>query len=106
MRLPLCLFLWLRLSDVRSLRWADIGKGTEGYYISKQMVKSRHVVTIPLSENALAWMPARGQARVEDKVFSLPSYFSVNYRMKQWAREAGIEKPVTFHVASHNKIFY
>ena len=99
-------FCGLRLSDVRSLRWADIGKGTEGYYISKQMVKSRHVVTIPLSENALAWMPARGQARVEDKVFSLPSYFSVNYRMKQWAREAGIEKPVTFHVSSHNKISY
>ena len=55
-------FCGLRISDVRTLRWADIGKGTEGYYISKLMVKTRHVVTVPLSENALSWMPARGQA--------------------------------------------
>ena len=99
-------FCGLRISDVRTLRWADIGKGTEGYYISKLMVKTRHVVTVPLSENALSWMPARGQARADNKVFELPSFFSVNYRLKQWAREAGIDKPVTFHVSSHSKIFY
>ena len=94
-------FCGLRISDVRTLRWADIGKGTEGYYISKLMVKTRHVVTVPLSENALSWMPARGQARADNKVFELPSLFSVNYRLKQWAREAGIDKPVTFHVSRH-----
>lgn len=94
-------FCGLRISDVRTLRWADIGKGTEGYYISKLMVKTRHVLTVPLSENALSWMPARGQARADNKVFELPSFFSVNYRLKQWAREAGIDKPVTFHVSRH-----
>lgn len=94
-------FCGLRISDVRTLRWADIGKGTEGYYISKLMVKTRYVVTVPLSENALSWMPARGQARADNKVFELPSFFSVNYRLKQWAREAGIDKPVTFHVSRH-----
>ena len=94
-------FCGLRISDVRTLRWADIGKGTEGYYISKLMVKTRHVVMVPLSENALSWMPARGQARADNKVFELPSFFSVNYRLKQWAREAGIDKPVTFHVSRH-----
>ena len=99
-------FCGLRISDVRTLRWADIGKGTEGYYISKLMVKTRYVVTVPLSENALSWMPARGQARADNKVFELPSFFSVNYRLKQWAREAGIDKPVTFHVSSHSKFFY
>ena len=99
-------FCGLRISDVRTLRWADIGKGTEGYYISKLMVKTRYVVTVPLSENALSWMPARGQARADNKVFELPSFFSVNYRLKQWAREAGIDKPVTFHCSSHSKFFY
>lgn len=94
-------FCGLRISDVRTLRWADIGKGTEGYYISKLMVKTRYVVTVPLLENALSWMPARGQARADNKVFELPSFFSVNYRLKQWAREAGIDKPVTFHVSRH-----
>lgn len=94
-------FCGLRISDVRTLRWADIGKGTEGYYISKLMVKTRYVVTVPLSENALSWMPVRGQARADNKVFELPSFFSVNYRLKQWAREAGIDKPVTFHCARH-----
>lgn len=99
-------FCGLRISDVRTLRWSDIGKASEGYYISKQMVKTRKVVTVPLSENALSLMQPRGQAGADDKVFLLPSFYSVNYRLKQWVKEAGIDKPVTFHCSSHNKIFY
>lgn len=65
------------------------------------MIKTKQVVTIPLSENALAWMPSKGNAKLDDLVFCLPSYFTINYQIKQWAKEAGLEKNITFHVARH-----
>ena len=71
-----------------------------------QMIKTKQVVTVPLSGSALAWMPSKGNAKPEDFVFKLPSYISVNCQIKQWAKTAGLEKKTTFHTASHNKIFY
>ena len=70
------------------------------------MIKTKQVVTVPLSGSALAWMPRKGNAKPEDFVFKLPSYISVNCQIKQWAKTAGLEKKTTFHVSSHNKIFY
>lgn len=70
------------------------------------MVKTKHSVTIPLSDTALKWMPTRGDAKDSDLVFDLPNYFSINYILQQWGKAAGVEKKVSFHLASHNKIFY
>ena len=94
-------FCGLRVSDVKTLKWSDIRKETDGICISKKMIKTKQVVTIPLSENALAWMPNKGNAKLDDLVFCLPSYFTINYQIKQWAKEAGLEKNITFHVARH-----
>ena len=94
-------FCGLRVSDVKTLKWSDIRKETDGICISKKMIKTKQVVTIPLSENALAWMPSKGNAKLDDLVFCLPSYFTINYQIKQWAKEAGLEKNITFHVARH-----
>lgn len=99
-------FCGLRVSDIKTLKWSDIRKETDGICISKKMIKTKQVVTIPLSENALAWMPSKGNAKLDDLVFCLPSYFTINYQIKQWAKEAGLEKNITFHCLSHNKIFY
>ncbi len=70
------------------------------------MIKTKQVVTVPLSGSALAWMPSKGNAKPEDFVFKLPSYISVNCQIKQWAKTAGLEKKTTFHTASHSKFFY
>lgn len=94
-------FCGLRVSDIKTLKWSDIRKETDGICISKKMIKTKQVVTIPLSENALAWMPNKGNAKLDDLVFCLPSYFTINYQIKQWAKEAGLEKNITFHVARH-----
>ena len=94
-------FCGLRVSDIKTLKWSDIRKETDGICISKKMIKTKQVVTIPLSENALAWMPSKGNAKLDDLVFCLPSYFTINYQIKQWAKEAGLEKNITFHVARH-----
>ena len=94
-------FCGLRISDVKSLRWADVRKGADGIYVCKQMVKTRRMVTLPLSEKALAWMPEKGQATDDSLVFDLPSHFCINHCIKQWALAAQIDKVVTFHVARH-----
>ena len=38
---------------------------------------------------------------MENFVFCLPSYFTINSQVKQWAKNAGLEKKITFHVARH-----
>lgn len=94
-------FCGLRVSDVRSLVWGDIEKREDGWYLKKQMVKTKNEVSIPLSCIALEWMPERDNAKDTDLVFNLPNYFSINYVVKQWAKAAGIDKNVSFHIARH-----
>ena len=66
-----------------------------------EMIKTKQIVMVPLSENALVWMPSKGIAKMEDFVFSLPSYFTINSQVKQWAKSAGLEKKITFHMSRH-----
>ena len=94
-------FCGLRVSDVRSLVWGNIESREDRLYIVKQMVKTKHSVTIPLSDTALKWMPTRGDAKDSDLVFDLPNYFSINYILQQWGKAAGVEKKVSFHLARH-----
>lgn len=95
-------FCGLRLSDIKDLKWQDIKQGTEGeVYVSKIQIKTRQSIVVPLSENALEWLPGKGEAKENDFVFVLPSHFSINRTVKKWARDAGIEKNVTFHLSRH-----
>lgn len=99
-------FCGLRLSDIKDLKWKDIKSGEDGTVVSKIQVKTQQSIIVPLSANALEWLPDRGDSKGEDFVFTLPSHFSINRSVKKWARDAEIEKNVTFHVSSHSKFFY
>ena len=99
-------FCGLRLSDIKDLKWKDIKSGEDGTVVSKIQVKTQQSIIVPLSANALEWLPDRGDAKGEDLVFTLPSHFSINRSVKKWARDAEIEKNVTFHLSSHSKFFY
>lgn len=94
-------FCGLRVSDVCSLVWGNIESREDRLFIVKQMIKTKHSVTIPLSDTALKWMPTRGDAKDSDLVFDLPNYFSINYILQQWGKAAGVEKKVSFHLARH-----
>ena len=54
-------FTGLRYSDVKSLRWSEIHTAADGktLYIEHDQVKTKSRVTIPLSDEALKWMPKR-----------------------------------------------
>ena len=65
------------------------------------MQKTKDPIYLPLSNEALRWMPERGEKRADDKVFDLPCFSQVNDRLKVWAKAAGINKNMTFHTARH-----
>lgn len=95
-------FTGLRYSDIVSLTWKDIKQIEEGVFqIQVIQQKTKQIVSIPLSENAMQWLPNRGNASEEDKLFKMPER-SVGYDfLHRWAKAAGIKKNVTFHVARH-----
>ena len=67
------------------------------------MKKTKKDVYIPLSENALAWLPERGDMPDEARIFYLLPDQSGNAdaRLRTLVKHAGITKKVSFHVARH-----
>ena len=92
----------MRLSDVSSLRWKDLSKDGDQWRASIVMRKTSAPLYLPLSNQALKWMPERGDAGDDDLVFAtLPREASVLPVIKKWAKDAGIAKNVNFHTSRH-----
>lgn len=95
-------FCGLRVSDIRKLRWRDISTTDEQWTVSVIMTKTDAPVYIPLSSQAVKWLPERGDAQPDDLVFhALPNMGNICANLKSWAKAAGIKKNVTFHTARH-----
>ena len=95
-------FTGLRFSDIITLKWSDIKYSIDGSVtVEKTQVKTRNKVIVPLSLNALKWLPERKDAKEDDFVFNMPEHSVVNKDIKKWAQEANIKKKVTFHVSRH-----
>ncbi len=93
----------LRISDVSKLQWRDITQNGEQQRIEIVMKKTRTPLYLPLSKQALHWLPERGAAKDDDLVFTaLPKYSgSCSPALKQWAKDAGITKNITYHTSRH-----
>ena len=92
-------FCGLRISDIIGLKWKDVFVDRGKYRLSVSMQKTKEPIYLPLSPEALKWMPERGDKIGDDNVFDLPS--TVNTLIKPWAKAAGISKQFTFHTARH-----
>lgn len=92
-------FCGLRISDVRSLQWKHIVTTGEKMYLKITQFKTRRPLTIPLSRQAIKWMPERADAGEDDYIF--PPLSKNMTVLDDWAKEAGIKKHVTFHVSRH-----
>ncbi len=91
-------FTGLRCSDVKALTW----KKVDDNMIGTTMQKTQKAIYIPISNNARRWLPERGSAGPEDKVFTgYPTINTVCRTIDKWAKDAGIDKHVTFHIARH-----
>lgn len=95
-------FCGLRRSDVSKLAWGDIQKDDEKVFLRIIVKKTGRPITLPLSSAALKWLPERGNAKDDDRVFHLaaPSAHQTK-TFRAWVEKAGIHKNVTFHVARH-----
>ena len=94
-------FCGLRISDIMELRWKNIVCDRGAYSLEIVMKKTKDPIYIPLSEQALKWLPDRNEKDAEDKVFFIPRVEYVNPALAKWAEKAEIKKHVTFHTARH-----
>ena len=94
-------FTGLRLSDIMSLRPCDFRLSADGVtlFIDKNMMKTGEEVIVPLSKEAKKWLPEK--TNTNGYYFPLPAKATLHRVFKQWAKDAGINKKVTFHVARH-----
>jgi len=104
----------LRISDIRSLIWANIKVVGDSLFIHKKMVKTNTYIDVPLPSQALYYLPNRDDKNNDDAVFptaerwdnkateSLPiAEWCINTELRRWVQKAGINKHVTFHVSRH-----
>ena len=91
----------LRTSDIKALKWGQIHKDGDQWRVSVVMKKTDTPIYLPLSKQAMKWLPERGNASDEDKIFDLPTTSRVSIILGNWAMAAGVKKEITFHVSRH-----
>ena len=91
----------LRVSDIRKLRWCDLQRSGGRVRIEITMQKTKEPLYLPISDEALKWLPERGEANDSDFIFLLTHEGTVNDTLQHWAKVAGITKHISFHVARH-----
>lgn len=91
----------LRVSDIRKLRWCDLQRSGGRVRIEITMQKTKEPLYLPISDEALKWLPERGETNDSDFIFPLTHEGTVNDTLQHWAKVAGITKHISFHVARH-----
>ncbi len=91
----------LRVSDIRKLRWCDLQRSGGRVRIEITMQKTKEPLYLPISDEALKWLPERGEANGSDFIFPLTHEGTVNDTLQHWAKVAGITKHISFHVSRH-----
>lgn len=94
-----CCLTGLRYSDISALTWGEVRKEDGVTKLSFRMKKVKRANVVFLSDEALKWLPKRGDAN--DAVFDLPKNDNANKQLARWIKSAGIEKKVTFHCSRH-----
>ena len=96
-------FTGLRYSDVKSLRWSEIHTAADGktLYIEHDQVKTKSRVTVPLSDEALKWMPKREEGI--DLVYHelRITATTVEVVLQEWMEDCQIDKHITYHCSRH-----
>lgn len=98
-------FTGLRFSDVKKLTWKEV---TEDNCLLFSQQKTQidnfgnayAYTQLPLNEQALEVLGKRGEPN--ERIFKkLSTANNVNCSLKTWAKRAGVEKNVHFHIARH-----
>lgn len=97
-----CCFTGLRYIDVSRLKWKHIQKlGDGSYQMDMTQKKTQEPVYVPLSRNAIRWLPERGDNGRENYVFQFRDRSIIYKYLQDWGKRAGIEKHLIFHMSRH-----
>ena len=77
----------LRVSDIRKLKWCDLQRSGGRVRIEITMQKTKEPLYLPISDEALKWLPERGEANDSDFIFPLTHERTVNDTLQHWAME-------------------
>lgn len=89
------LYTGLRWCDIEPLEWADVKEKT---VLLKAQKKTKVRVEVPLHEIAKQIVSNKGTG----KVFNLPTQDGANKVLGKWAKDAGIDKHITWHSLRHS----
>lgn len=97
-----CCFTGLRYIDVSRLKWKHIQKLGDGtYQMDLTQKKTQEPVYVPLSKNAMKWLPEKGDNGRENYVFQFRDRSIIYKYLQDWGKRAGIEKHLIFHMSRH-----
>ena len=89
----------LRHSDVLDLKWSHVKhQGDGNVIITKEIVKTGKILTIPLNANAIKLLGKKGEGQVFK---GFPNSYQANKMLKEWLKKTKISKPFTFHGLRH-----
>ena len=91
----------LRVSDIRKLKWNDLQKSGERIRIEIKMQKTKEPLYLPISDEALKWLPQQNEAKGDDLIFPLTHEGTINKILQKWAKDAGVIKHISFHTVRH-----
>lgn len=88
----------LRFSDILNLKWTEVVEN----HLEIVQQKTLRMVMVPLNPVAQRILKASEEHADGLRVFALPPYQTIQRTLRQWAKDAGIQKLVTFHWARHS----
>ena len=91
----------IRFENVKNLKWSDIVTNSTGTVLSYKQIKVETYETLPISDEAMKFLPIRTNKKLSDKIYHLPKNETTNEVLEKWATTAKISKKITFHVSRH-----
>ena len=89
----------LRYSDVSTLKWSEVRGRPGNYLLQFTQEKTEGTEVLPISDQAVTILGRRGGP--DDNVFSGLYYSMLKPVFRDWLKNAGIEKNITFHSFRH-----
>lgn len=96
-----CCLVGVRFQNAKNIKFADIVDEDTGVILKYKQIKSGTYEYLPISDEALKFVPDRTEAKPGDKVFHLPKNETTNDVIREWTATAGITKEITFHCSRH-----
>ena len=95
-------FTGLRKSDILCLTWEEIIRENGKVFIQKKIQKTQRWLKIPLSHQAIQWLPKRPGRDMKGIIFDEISHSSMSKQLKAWLGTIkNLNKEITFHCGRH-----